>query len=641
MDDSADQTVPRGFTAAKTPSALESAIPRSALGRVAAGTTRQTFAPRAASRLANNEKPPVGTQTTTTTTTTRASARTNSPPHHTTIDLAEPTTVVGPPPVVVPRRTSSRRTTKKTQRDTPSTFRPSEPVQEQTKQQQQQLPTIRTLMTNMTTGEDDDDEDSSEELYNSGDEQWRTRMPLSARLDELVTATSATTTTTTATSTTSKRPINADDNDDDGDDAAAPITQPAKKAFLTVDDFTPSTTLSGARRIQETDTIKVLPDRFEQFQTDSTNEFLAGNKPPWAPSLAARPLNNARRWKTMELYDHYDLSLKPWYRFLELVCGYAGVVDISEFARTESYGERTGLLAPNRVGDRPALLLGGAAAPGGVTDAAVAGMLSPAGQVRGDGAPSQLFAPRGGGGRGRTLFSGGVPQTPRRDDGPGGFPQDFDEIMRTMTSTARYSAEREQIAKDLHTDEIIDEDTPADREARRKERLDMVRALPYIIRPLATGVFLLNPTYVAALSSAYAKVQIYGGPDTTLRNVPKTEFMRERTKQETGGDSASESVRQTFAELVACQYFLTRDSIHRGNRFQIDRQANIERANELLKLFRYRFGYDRRRKVFYDVTPSNDERYTPEQSRYSNRFPTNGFNTVYNSLSGPAYFRPF
>ena len=663
-DDSADHTVPANFVAwnsrRSTPAPSAVALEAGALPVYRAPALR--LPPPA-------EQPPPSTRVTTNAA-RRAAKRpvavTDSPPHSVTIALdrgdVDTVPMAAPPPVVVPRRTSSRRATKRAKQTQPApTNDLSPPAREQAivqtaAQPQPARPTIRTLLT--TTAQDDDDEsDSEDDLLNNDEDEERSphvrfAVPLVEQLDQLAAAAAADTT-----------PV------DIVPSAAAPPKpvpyQPPRPTVVSDNEFIANMMKrSTARPVDESakalDGVELLPERFEQFQSDSADEFFDANKPPWAPRIAERALRNARKWKAMEIYDNFDLKQMDWYAFLELVTGFADNDDVSEYAQTLTFGDRSGLIAPTRVGDRPGVVgtLGAAATASGagIIDAAVAGMLSPdvrPAPISYDGAPSGLFAPSGGGGGGgrsaappppsfRTAFGNGG------DDIPHGFPADFTSLM---TSTGRLAPERQELLEKLHAPEMLDIDTPTDREQRRKERLDMVRALPYINRPQATGVFLLNPKYIAALSAAYTKIQVYAGPDTTLRNVPRSEFMRRRSTRETGGDSASDSVRSTFAELVACYLFLARDSRHRGNQFKSDRQANEDRANELLRLLRYRFGYNAERRVFYDVTPANDERYQARCARYSHRAPTAApFNTVfpvggtalpgYLFPVGPAAYRP-
>ena len=492
-------------------------------------------------------------------------------------------------------------------------------------------PQIRTMMT--TTAEDDDD-DSSDDAGSGDSPHVRFSVPLATRLDAFIENEQAPATSSPATG---KR--------------KQPSASPPKMSDAA---FVEMMKRSTARHLpRETESMVVLPERFADFQRDSAEEFQAGNKPPWAPSLAPRALNNARRWKTMEIYDNYDLTKLDWYKFLVLVAGYTDTKDVSEYATTVSYGDNTGLIAPTRVGERPGLLgtLGGAvtASGAGFIDPTVPGMLSPDVRLPApsrDGAPSGLFAPL-------SSTTAAPPPPPSSNSTPYGFPADFASAastprgtadIDTTLSSARLVREREELVQQLHSPEQLDLDIgeAADREQRRKERLDMQRALPYIYRPLATGVFYLNPVYIAALNSAYAKVQAYAGPDTTLRNVPVSEFTRDRSARETRGDMASYVVRATFAELVACMIFLTHDSRHRGNQFKSDRQANEDRANELLRLLRYRYGYDRARRVFYDVGPANDERYTARHERFSTTHVLPQFSSVYAApLLGASAYRPF
>jgi hypothetical protein len=502
---------------------------------------------------------------------------------------------------------------------------------------------IRQLLSTTTAEDDGSDDDLHGSDDRSPSQHVRFSEPLATQLDRLV--------------------GNDDDDDDDDNEVErsaarkTPTThRPPQPVVVSDEEFIAQMSKRSTDRPRPQPAIEgveVLPARFEQFQSDSAAEFLDANKPPWAPRLATRPLALARKWKAMEIYDNFDLKSQEWYAFIELVTGYTDNDDVSEFAQTLGYGDRTGLIAPTRVGDRPGVIgqLGTAATASGagIIDPAVAGMMSPDVRlpppVSVDGAPSGLFSvpmPSAPPLTTRTTIA----ETTAGSDAPYGFPSD----ASWMLSTGRLKAERAELLEKLHAPDILDIETMADREQRRKERLDMVRALPYINRPLATGVFYLNPKYVAALNAAYTKIQVYAGADTTLRNVPMREFMRRRSERETHGDTASESVRQTFAELVACYIFLAHDSRHRGNQFKSDRQANEDRANELLRLLRNRFGYNTERRVFYDVLPANDERYKPVCARFSHRGARPAFNTVYPVAGtalpgylfpvGPAAWRP-
>lgn len=419
--------------------------------------------------------------------------------------------------------------------------------------------------------------------------------------------------------------------------------------------------------------MKIFPERFEEFQTDAPAEFYAGNKPPWAPRIQDRALAQARKWKLMEIYDHHDLSETEWYAFLERVAGYCGMDDTSEFARTETTGERSGATAPSRIGDPLRITPAGGGGGGGSSFGAI-GMGGSGGGGGGggrgggsifseatqgletmttpdirraprDGGPTGIFASirstalgRGSALRPRSLSPGFTTESEGDARGAGREPT-------TTMQTARFKAERRELMDRLHEPDILDITmAPADREARRQERIELVRALPWIYRPQVTGVFMLSAKYTAALASAYAKTQIYAASNTTLMNVPLMEFMRRRSTRETNGDMASYNVRETFAECVATLYFLTKDSTHKGSRFQIDRQANLDRSNELLRLMRNRFGYNGDTRCFYDITARNDERYQAPQERYSTRtsYP---FATVFPQVAtasvGPSVFRPF
>jgi hypothetical protein len=412
-------------------------------------------------------------------------------------------------------------------------------------------------------------------------------------------------------------------------------------------DILPTTTTSGVR-LHDTETMKIFPERFEEFQTDEPAEFYAGNKPPWAARIQNGPLAQARKWKVMEIYDNYDLTQSEWYAFCERVAGYCGYDDPSEFARTETYGEKSGTIAPSRVGDPLRLAsttssfgaIGGGGGGGGAGRSEETLMTPDIRGVSRDGGPSDLFAPR----RPSPLARGStLTVTPTTTAATGGG------TPGTIFSEARFKEEREELMERLHEPDIIDDSmAPKDREARRQARVELVRALPWINRPLVTGVFLLSAKYTAALASAYAKTQIYSATNTTLQNVPMMEFMRRRSKQETNGDMASFCVRETFAEAVATLFFLTKDSTHRGSRFEIDRQANIDRSNELLRVLRNRFGYNSSTRNFYDVTAVNDERYKAEFERPSARltYPFASVFPVAASMSapmsvGPSVFRPF
>jgi len=512
-------------------------------------------------------------------------------------------------------------------------------------------------MLSTTTAEDDGDEsdssDDEDEYGGSADEQSphvRFAVPLATRLDEIAAAERSV--EVAESPHPPSRSSSTASNQTPGVAAATaptltPTYPPRRPAVVLTDaEFIASMTRRSAARPQTPiDGVEILPERFEQFQSDTPDEFYRANWPPYAPRIADRALQNARKWKAMEIYDNFDLKSMDWYAFLELVTGYTDNDDVSEFAQSLTYGERTGLIAPTRVGDRPGLVgvLGSAttASGAGVIDVGVAGMLSPERPpISVDGAPSGLFSglPRPSAPPLSTRTAGGD----SGDSLPHGFPADFTAMMN---STGRLKPERAELLEKLHAPDFLDNETPDDRNRRRQERLDLVRALPSINRPLATGVFLLNPKYIAALNGAYTKIQVYAGPDTSLRNVPMSEFMRRRSTRETGGDTASESVRQTFAELVACYIFLAHDSRHRGNQFKSDRQANEDRANELLRLLRNRFGYDAQRRVFYDVTPRNDERYQARCVRYSARHAGSiaPFSTVYLSSANnalPSYLFP-
>jgi len=529
-----------------------------------------------------------------------------------------------------------------------------------------------------TTAEDDDDDDDDDDSSDQSVEESSSHVPassvpLTTQLDQLIEAEQRTVVSTARSTRDNQAPIAASTTP-----TTTPIAStspPPPPPTLSNQEFIAMMTRSTARPLpgRSLEGIEILPERFEQFQSDDAQEFQSGNKPPWAPTLKARPLNNARRWKTLEIYDNFDLAQLDWYKFLVLVCGYTDNNDVSEFARTETYGERTGLIAPTRVGDRPGLIgtFGGAvtASGAGFIDPSAAGMMSPdvrlptAAPSR-DGAPSGLF---GGGGGGVSASAGGRGTSYARGDGgrvgrsplgqtsttandqlnrpgtPYGFPS---EEFGTMMSSARLSDERQELGKKLHSADLLDLDSAADREERRRERLDMVRALPIINRPLATGVFFMNPVYIAAVNSAYAKVQIYAAPGTSLRNVPSSEFMRDRSTRETGGDMASYVVRATFAELVACMIFLTHDSRHRGNQFKSDRQANEDRSNELLRTLRTRFGYSRERRVFFDLglpVLEQSRALEPPTIQHCSTHYLPSFGAIHGGplLLGPAKYRPF
>jgi hypothetical protein len=612
-DDSADNTIPAHLvasTAHRSADALESG--RMPVYRGAAIQTGPPT-PKSARRAPK-----------------RAAAITDSPPHSVVLELNQRNADLfqdSPPPVIVPRRAVTKRAPRKSKKqpvqETHHEPQPPTPVEQPVVIPAR--PTIRTLQST-TTAEDDGSSstDSSDALPDGRRVRFST--PLSSQLDALEYGTTTTTTSTARpTEDVAKQPPPPPPKTSPVPTPAANTPRPSTTP-MSNDQFV-SMMRSSARR-QLPQGVEVIPDRFEQFQSDSAAEFFDANKPPWAPRIAPRALALARKWKSMEIWDDFDLRSQSWYSFMEKVAGYTDTNDVSEFAQTLTYGERTGLVAPTRVGDRPGLIgvMGAAVTDsgGGIIDPSVAGMLSPDNRlppppVSRDGAPSGLFGGAALGSRIEQTFASGS-----------GLPYGFPDNFGTTVSRGRLAPERRDLMEKLHTPDILDVETDGDRNVRRQERLDMVRALPYINRPLATGVFLLNPVYVSALNSAYAKVQIYAGSDTTLRNVPLSEFMRQRSREETGGDSASTSVRETFAELVACLYFLARDSRHRGERFKADRDANIQRINELLRLLRNRFGYNTQRRVFYDVTPANDERYMPAFERPSKRTRfANSFNTVF------------
>jgi hypothetical protein len=162
----------------------------------------------------------------------------------------------------------------------------------------------------------------------------------------------------------------------------------------------------------------------------------------------------------------------------------------------------------------------------------------------------------------------------------------------------------------LHTPPWFDEGQSDEaREARRQARLTAQRALPWITRSLATGVFYLNPAYVWALAEAHAWTQALGGAG--LRNVPRAEFMRRRPPTR-DGKTASTTVRTLFAQLVAEAYAERRDRQGRGVRFQHDSQRITQAANGVLAQLRAFYYYDAARRLFVDRRDEQAARaYTP------------------------------
>jgi len=432
------------------------------------------------------------------------------------------------------------------------------------------------------------------------------------------------------------------------EDEHAPETRPDKRVRFAA----PPPLTSGALPVPRADdTLRVLPSRFEQFARDSAREFAAANKPPWAPNVAPSTLRKVRDWHVLEVYDYAHLRAMDWFAFLELVSGAAVGGDIGVFIDNQARSQSARDVAPSRVGEsRFAAAGGGGADFGALGELGTAGLASPAVQL--DGTPT-LFAPDAPVAQPYGSF---LP----RDDGPGraerseradvserlaaqwaqspigtasetGRASQFDRptdervesvIARAVAEAAastgeplaqsggRFRPTRRELDA-LHTPPWFDEGQSDEaREARRQARLTAQRALPWITRSLATGVFYLNPAYVWALAEAHAWTQSLGGAG--LRNVPRAEFMRRRPPTR-DGKTASATVRTLFAQLVAEAYAERRDRQGRGVRFQHDAQRIAQAANGVLAQLRRFYYYDTTRRVFVD---RRDERtaaagYTP------------------------------
>jgi len=270
-DDSADHTVPRNFVAWNARPPTQSAAAMEA-GNIPVyrppAMDQQPAAPppvRVPRRATTGKRPTI----------------TDSPPHSVTIALDRGAVVSMPPPEpVTTRRTSTRRANK----------RAKGPVVEKP------TPVIRTLLSTTTAQDDDDESDSEDALLGSADRSPHVRFstPISTQLDELAAADNE---------ASSPPPVPQVLRS-----TVKPTFEPPKPVVVSDADFVANMTKRSSARPRRIDGVEIMPDRFAAFQSDSAEEFFEANKPPWAPRIAARALNNARKWKTLEIYDNFDLS---------------------------------------------------------------------------------------------------------------------------------------------------------------------------------------------------------------------------------------------------------------------------------------------------------------------------------------------
>lgn len=420
------------------------------------------------------------------------------------------------------------------------------------------------------------------------------------------------------------------------EDENAPDTHPKRVRFELP-------AMSGAAPVAG-ETLRIIPERFEQFERDSAREFADANKPPWAPNVAPSTLRKVRDWHVLEVYDYAHLRERDWFAFLELVSGAAVAGDISLFIDNQARSQSARDVAPSRVGESRFAGIGrGGSDFGALGQLGTAGLASPF--VRFQGGAGTVFAPddnqpdidtRGtfmGDGQTAAQQLAAILNRPGEGtasatDRPDQFTTTREDRTEAVIASAvakaanesgqplaqsggRFKLKRAELDL-LHTPPWFAEGQSDDaREARRQARLNAQKALPWITRSLSTGVFYLNPAYVWALAEAHAWTQSLGGAG--MRDVPRAEFMRRRSHAETHGRLASATVRTLFAQLVAEAYAERRDRQGRGVRFQHDSQRITQAANGVLAQLRRFYYYDSRSRLFVDRR--SDERaaghYTP------------------------------
>lgn len=406
-------------------------------------------------------------------------------------------------------------------------------------------------------------------------------------------------------------------------------------------------------------------DIFKSFAQDSAAEFQAANKPPSAPSVPAHVIDKVRTWEKMEILSELDQRERPWYPLAREVAGNLGLQLDSIIVLMPGTASAQSVRPTRSQTAEPAPFTANV-----VRDVGIAGISDALAQLVGmtparDGSFAPQVDPRlvqtgfenfrlrraraaEGPDPGSRLFPGldelGSFLRPPSRDQPPPDELDFDQAAPPLSPPRRQPGEA---ALSALTDGQIDDalivaaqnvlagvplaKTGARfrelREADRKppqwyetgdslqartesqaRRAEGARARAWIARPLATGVFYLNPSYTSARNRAYTQITRRA---FHLSTVPMRFF---GYQSESG--TVQFSVFTQFAQLIADIYRLSAHGNNRSSKLASDAANYAASIEATTQFFETRITFDPSTGEFSDTGPDRAlNRRKPWQSR--------------------------
>ena len=396
--------------------------------------------------------------------------------------------------------------------------------------------------------------------------------------------------------------------------------------------------------------VEIDREAFRNFNNDSAYEVQDAFKPPWAPSVPRAMLEKLRTWETMETLSELELRRQPWYSMIMLVAGFLSLpLDALVFvgprtasadavqptrSRVASNGGQFNTIG-NAGGagfaDERGLTGGGTIAnlrgPTPFRDAAFAGAVDP--QAREAREVDFRFRLN----RERQAADG----VPREGDGAGDGVVDDEDAAQSAPNQQRPTPRPGNADNAPRREAVVDEEADANfldlafgafgqiprsgarfqalREKRRdpqwyeRDVSDEARTINSIVRaqgaqarawvgrPIASGVYYINPNYTSSRDFAHTAIT---SAAEQLSTVPLRAFLELPRSQ---SDVVRVRVRTQFAKAIAASYNMVRHNSNRSAKLAAD-AANLQCEFEAIKRwFVERIEYDATRDTFSDRGP--------------------------------------
>jgi len=418
--------------------------------------------------------------------------------------------------------------------------------------------------------------------------------------------------------------------------------------------------------------VVIEPAQFRSLREDSAFEYQDANKPPWAQRVPREMIDKVRTWELQEVLSELDARKHDWYRLATTVAGKlqvstdalivlgpqsasASAVQPTRAQRSANLpiaGTQSSLGASNISRDLASLVgitplrqdaFGGADAPTQTTDLSRQFELFRQGQQQ-----QQQQAPPVGG---STLLPPLTPSRPPTVQRPSDTAT-LDDLLAQLDTPQQTAATDGSLDETLLLQTQIALDTQGNlpqsgarttlpsqaryralREARREKpayyerdnseqsriisqtvRAEGARGRSWISRPLATGVFFLNPNYVSARDGAYSLIV---GRADQLAGVEMRFFARQARS-----GTVQFLVRDQFAKLIAQEYRLATHGRSGSSKLASDARNFADSAEAIVQFFVNRIDWDAKRKQFTDTGAQAALNQRPVWTRASYQTPT-------------------